>query len=93
MRFHNVVIACGVIMLLALLVQNMGSSGMGSGGLSHAVQALKILLLGRLHRDEAHRRPRGRIEDRLCVDGIVLGPAHERLDEPWVDQAHLATGR
>lgn len=49
-------------------------------------------MLRRLHRDEPHRRPRGGVEDRLRIDGVVLRAAHEGLDEPGIDQPDLAAG-
>ncbi len=44
------------------------------------------LLLGALHRHEAHRRPLGRLADRLGVGRIVLLPLHEGLHVGRRDQ-------
>ena len=57
-----------------------------------AVERLQILALEALHRHEVHRRPTGRLEDRLRVRRVVLGSAHERSDEVGVDQAHHPPG-
>ena len=53
------------------------------------MQRLEILLGHRLDRHETHCRTAGRIKDRLGIHGIVLRAANERLDEAWMDQAHL----
>jgi hypothetical protein len=40
--------------------------------LADAVQRLQIKLLGRLHRDKAHRRPRHGLSDRLGVAVVAF---------------------
>ena len=54
------------------------------------MKRLKVLLVPRLHRHEAHRRTHRRFEDRLRVDRIVLRAFDEGLHETRVDEAHNA---
>ena len=46
------------------------------------------LLLGGLHRHEAHPRTPGGLTDRLGVIAVVLGALHEGLYILWRDQPH-----
>ena len=59
--------------------------------IARAEQHALRLLLPRLYRHETHRRPRGRLADRLGVGGVVLLPLHERLHVDRRDQLHLMT--
>jgi hypothetical protein len=56
------------------------------------MKRLQVLLVGRLHRYEAHRRTHRRFEDCLRIDRIVLRAFDEGLYETRIDQAHLAAG-
>jgi hypothetical protein len=44
-----------------------------------AVQQQSGLLLSRLARDEAHRRPHNRLANRFCIRGIILIALDVRL--------------
>src|SRR5580693_8221377 len=55
---------------------------------TYADQHQARLLLSRLHRHEAHRRPAHRLAKRFRVDRIVLAALNVRLDELRCDQLH-----
>lgn len=57
--------------------------------IARAVERQCRLLLGRLDRDEAHRRSRHRLADRFCVVGVGLATLDVRLDVRRRHQAHL----
>jgi hypothetical protein len=59
----------------------------------HAHQHQGCLLLGRLHRHEAHRRPAHRLAQRLGVRRIVLAALDVGLDQLRSDQLHRMSER
>src|SRR4051812_570577 len=56
--------------------------------LARSVYRQQRLLLCRLHRDEAHIRPRHRLADRLGIVAVALVRLHVRLYKLWRHQTH-----
>ena len=57
--------------------------------IARPMQRQRRLLLGRLHRHEAHGWPRHRLTDRLSIPRIRLAPLHIGLHVGWRHQPHL----
>ena len=57
--------------------------------IARPMQRQRRLLLGRLHRHEAHGWPRHRLADRLSIPCIRLAPLHIGLHVGWRHQPHL----
>ena len=56
---------------------------------AHPVQGQDILLLGGLHRHEAHTGTADGFANRLSIVGVVLVPLHVGLDELRADELDL----
>jgi len=66
------------------MIDERGSSA--DNALPRTMKRLQILLLSGFDRNESHRRAQSGFVNSLRVRRIVLGPFHERLHKPGIDQ-------